>query len=325
MKILDFNLEGNHFIIEADVSPRQKTDDDMECQWLQYDFENTQVYKETDGVVSPFQITAVAWAGYQLTADHALNDVIGRISRNETGKLIVHYVCSELQEFLNEFKKYPAIDGERTIPYFIFHGGDIARLAYATNEFLYYEDSNGMPLMFRTNDGTLVSDNEFANMGLYESEENVENGTEHILPFTEYDSDAFMPESMNWSIRNDSAEQNHTACGYPFLIGYAPTEGGLHEQFYLNPDPANIASFIIKMGRERGDLMICTPLDTPFLNTFGTFIDHCEDQNFLQNYLLPVLAPMQMGKTEPQEVKLIEDQDNETFLDDFEVEEDLEL
>lgn len=48
---------------------------------------------------------------------------------------------------------------------------------------------NYMPLMFRTVDGTLVSDNEFADMGLYESEENVENGTEHILPFTDYGSD----------------------------------------------------------------------------------------------------------------------------------------
>ena len=160
MKILDFDLEGSHFIIEADISPRQEADDDMECQWLRYDFDNTQVYKETDGAVSPFQITAVAWAGYQLTADHALKDVIGRISRNETGKLTVHYVCPELQEFFDELKKYPAISGERTIPYFIFHGGDIAKLAYATNEFLYYEDSNYMPLMFRTVDGTLVSDNE---------------------------------------------------------------------------------------------------------------------------------------------------------------------
>ena len=189
MKILDFDLEGNHFIIEADVSPHQKADDEMECQWLQYDFENAQVYKETDGIVSPFQITAVAWAGYQVTADHALNDVIGRISRNETGTLAVHYICPELQSFFDELKKYPAINGERTVPYFIFHSGDMARLAYATNEFLYYEDSNGMPLMFRTDDGTLVSDNEFADMGLYESEENVENGTEQILPFTDYCSD----------------------------------------------------------------------------------------------------------------------------------------
>ena len=43
MKILDFDLEGSHFIIEADISPRQEADDDMECQWLRFDFDNTQV------------------------------------------------------------------------------------------------------------------------------------------------------------------------------------------------------------------------------------------------------------------------------------------
>ena len=122
-----------------------------------------------------------------------------------------------------------------------------------------------------------------------------------------------------------AAKQNHTACGYPFLIGYAPAEGGLHEAFCLDPDPVNLASFIVKMGKERGDLMICTPLDTPFLNTFGTFIDRCEDQDFLQKHLLPVLVPMQMGEMEPQEIKLTEDQDNEAFLDDFAVEDDMEL
>ena len=190
IKILDFDLEGNHFIIEADISLHQKADDNMESHWPCCFFENTQVYKETDGVISPFPITAVTWYGCPITANHALEDVVERITRNETGKLTVREVCPELQEFLDVFKKYPAINGERTIPYFIFHDGDIARLAYATNEFLYYEDSNYMPLMFRTVDGTLVSDNEFADMGLYESEGNVENGTEHILPFTDYGSDA---------------------------------------------------------------------------------------------------------------------------------------
>lgn len=46
MKILDFDLEGSHFIIEADISPRQEADDDMECQWLRYDFDNTQVIRK---------------------------------------------------------------------------------------------------------------------------------------------------------------------------------------------------------------------------------------------------------------------------------------
>ena len=41
--------------------------------------------------------------------------------------------------------------------------------------------------MFRTDDGTLVSDNEFADIGFTESEQNVEDGTEHLLAFTDYD------------------------------------------------------------------------------------------------------------------------------------------
>ena len=51
IKILDFDLEGSHFIIEADISLRQKADDNMESHWPRYFFENTQVYKETDGVI----------------------------------------------------------------------------------------------------------------------------------------------------------------------------------------------------------------------------------------------------------------------------------
>ena len=40
--------------------------------------------------------------------------------------------------------------------------------------------------MFRTEDGTIVSDNEFAEIGYWNSKENVEKGIERLLPFTEY-------------------------------------------------------------------------------------------------------------------------------------------
>lgn len=57
MKILDFDLEGNHFIIEADISLRQKADDNMKSHWPHYFFENTQVYVAT--VLSQFQAQLV--------------------------------------------------------------------------------------------------------------------------------------------------------------------------------------------------------------------------------------------------------------------------
>lgn len=94
------------------------------------------------------------------------------------------------KRFFDELKKYPAISGERTIPYFIFHGGDIAKLAYATNEFLYYEDSNYMPLMFRTvGRNSLFPTMNLPIWGCMNPRKMSENGTEHILPFTDYGSD----------------------------------------------------------------------------------------------------------------------------------------
>ena len=192
MKILDINLKGGHYIFDADVSRCKKTDNDRGCQWLRRildDIRVHNVYKETDGVLSPFVIKAVNWYGVRQTPDDALKDVAGRITRNETGMLTVNDIWPELKEALDEFKKYPAITGDRIVPYFIYYGGGIAKLGHATERFLYYLYEYEGILMFRTEDGTVVSDNEFAEMGYWESKENVEKGTEHILAFTEYSTD----------------------------------------------------------------------------------------------------------------------------------------
>lgn len=186
MKILEFDLQGSRFIIDADILPCKDT---TKCApAFRYNFDHVMISKNVGGTISPFNITATAWEGYRLTAEMALEDVIGRISRNEIGKLTVHYICPELDEFFQELKKYPAIIGERFVPYFVFHGGEMIKLVYATDQFLYYEKNDDSPLMVRTSDGTIVSDNEFACSGFYESEENVENGTECLLIFTDYGS-----------------------------------------------------------------------------------------------------------------------------------------
>ena len=66
---------------------------------------------------------------------------------------------------------------------------DIARLSDATNRFLFLADGNKMAIMFRTDDDTLISNNEFADIGFFNTKQCVQNDTERILPFTEYESD----------------------------------------------------------------------------------------------------------------------------------------
>lgn len=189
MKILDMTLEGGHYIFDADISWYKKTRKDKGCKWLECMLEDIKVdnvYKETDGVLSPFVIKAVNWFGERQTPTDALRDVAGRITRNETGTLTVNYIWPVLKKALDKFKKYPAITGDRVIPYFIYNMGNIANLVYATDRFLYYLYEYEGLLMFRTEDGTIVSDNEFAEIGYWNSKENVEKGIERLLPFTEY-------------------------------------------------------------------------------------------------------------------------------------------
>lgn len=196
MKILDFFLEGGHYIIDADITQFEKTDYDTGCRWLRRilgEPEVYNVYEDKDGILSPFPFKGWNQFGSQMGPVDALRDIAGRITRNETGKLTVNYIWPELKEALDEFQRYPAITGDRTVPYFIYYGYDIAQLAYATNEFLYYYlRCYDELLMFRTSDGTVVSDNGFAEIGLSYSEEGVAEGTEYILPFTDYSSDMDM-------------------------------------------------------------------------------------------------------------------------------------
>lgn len=45
--------------------------------------------------------------------------------------------------------------------------------------------------------------------------------------------------------------------------------------------------------------------DNEEITTMFGFIDQCQDKEFLQNELLPVLIPMQQGDIEPQNIEPI--------------------
>jgi hypothetical protein len=84
---------------------------------------------------------------------------------------------------------------------------------------------------------------------------------------------------------------------WPYLIGYCNGESTM-----LVATAENIAAYIATKGFE-GDLTITTPLDQPFLSTYGIFINRCSDFDFMEHKLKPVLIPMQMGEVEPPPIE----------------------
>lgn len=86
-------------------------------------------------------------------------------------------------------------------------------------------------------------------------------------------------------------------------------QSGKAIQFCFEATTQNIASVIVR-NRFAEEVVIENIPDEGFLlntNCIG-FIDKCYDQKFLCEELLRVLAPMQMGETEPVEIKIIKDE-----------------
>lgn len=70
----------------------------------------------------------------------------------------------------------------------------------------------------------------------------------------------------------------------------------------IHADAENVASFIARYSRG-GDIIMATLHLYPLLTTRGEFIDRCYDQDFLKAELLHQLIPMQMGESEPGEIR----------------------
>jgi len=112
---------------------------------------------------------------------------------------------------------------------------------------------------------------------------------------------------------------------YEYLIGYAKGVNG-YERTPIAAIAENIASFLI-VNAEKEDVMLTTPLDTPFISMMGGFIDKCADQQFLLAELLTVLILMQQQETEPKPIEVFDETQSfdEEAADEYENEDELGL
>ena len=87
-------------------------------------------------------------------------------------------------------------------------------------------------------------------------------------------------------------KQTKTSIFGDFLYGYI--EG--RERQLITNTVEQIAAFI--MSQKHGSMKIVNFLDELEIEVVGGFIFYCKDQKFLQNELIPVLVPMQLGERE---------------------------
>lgn len=94
-----------------------------------------------------------------------------------------------------------------------------------------------------------------------------------------------------------------------FLFGYAKGE-----QYLVTNTVEQICAFIMKFRFD--NVKLVNAFDVLEIETSGGIISFCGNQRFLGDELIPVLAPMQMGKVESPE--FISHAIGEEFVDDEE-------
>ena len=170
------NKEDLHFIAYGNFNTKTS-----ECEKFPIPlFSNIALQKVVDGNAIDWTPTATTWAGIPINGEDAMESMLGRFTANDE-TVEVLYLNDEIQKFVAQYKGEIAFEYEgHKIPKYIYHGFDgTLDLAFATDHFCYYglEDL----IMLRTNNGELVSDNAFAEIGLFESVQGVKEGEEKHL------------------------------------------------------------------------------------------------------------------------------------------------
>lgn len=144
------------------------------------DVDDISIKEITEAGEVPFQITAKHWIGEQITEWEALCDVISRYMRKESGFQVL-YMHEELKAYLDTCNEYLHTE-YRELPYKIRHGYFLYEyeLLLVTDAYTFYGDGESA-LMLQTDTGEVISDNCFAEDGLLQSLEAIEEGEEQEL------------------------------------------------------------------------------------------------------------------------------------------------
>lgn len=92
-----------------------------------------------------------------------------------------------------------------------------------------------------------------------------------------------------------------------FYVGYVymyPSDGGNRQEYVFDMTPKNIANFIGTHQFDAHKIILTDMLDRKILDTIGGFIDHCPKQDLCRD-VVRILAPIQMGETEAEEVPMV--------------------
>ena len=143
---------------------------------------------------SPNQKT---WQGDTLTEEDAVYEVIFMAECDAAGMAGIIYMDACIKDVISYYQKEYVEYDSRRIPLKICRGefADLYELRLVTDHYIFY-GCDDMLLMLRTENGELVSDNYFAEIGYCEELEDISKGKVQVL-YKDPGMDLFLQEESS--------------------------------------------------------------------------------------------------------------------------------
>lgn len=178
-----FEVEGNKYNIYGNYEIENDTDY-IGNPYIYPEFSELSAKQIVDDKEVDFKLTGCTWTGRGYVVENMISDFLAKeILDSKLYK--AYYIESGLQKIIDCYHREDNIVTVRNglrIPKYILSNEmfGIYELTLVTNEYIYYMYADRV-LMFSTDTYEVVSDNYFAEVGYWDSIQNIDNTTETLI------------------------------------------------------------------------------------------------------------------------------------------------
>lgn len=178
-----FEVEGDTFNIYGSYECDTTTDNNKN-KYTYPEFYDLTAKQIINGKEVDYEPHGQTWTGRNYMVEDMIQDFIAKSMVNSLLYSTI-FIESGLQDIVNQFNNAEAIVltvDNLQIPKAIMSHDlyNIYELALVTNDYIYFM-CDDMTLMFTTDTHEIVSDNYFAEVGFFDSVENIKSGKENLL------------------------------------------------------------------------------------------------------------------------------------------------
>lgn len=180
--LLEAVIQGRHFMFYGRVERTEHKGFTSSCVYPWVDFHDLSIREIKGKKQVKYSLDQKTWRGDALTEEDAVYEVIFMAECNAAGVADIIFMDACIKDVITYYQKEYVEYDSRRIPLKLCRGefADLYGLRLLTEHYIFY-GCEDMLLMLRTENGELVSDNYFAEIGYCEELKDIREGKVRAL------------------------------------------------------------------------------------------------------------------------------------------------